>query len=95
MTKIIHKYILDKRVKEFFLPRRSKILHVGNQFNNICIWVLLNTEEEETDKVVFYTHGTGFELPDDPGEYLGTVPLENGMFIWHVFGKKEKHEKTM
>lgn len=95
MAKTIWKFELGPWETVVSLPKGSKILHIGNQFNGICIWVLVDKYVKEFEKVTFTAYGTGFELPDDPGEYLGTVPLQDGIFIWHVFRKKEKYEKTM
>lgn len=64
------------------VPRGARVLDIRDQNGSICLWALVNTEASpEEMKLAIY--GTGHELPEDPGDYLGSVH-QNG-FVWHVF----------
>jgi hypothetical protein len=87
LEKVVYKYILplehgDKH--DVKMPVNARILHVGMQGNNICIWALvwpLITQEERYFQIV----GTG-HLFDATGKvHIGSVQHEG--FVWHVFEK--------
>ncbi len=91
--KTIYKYILkDGYNPVIALPNYDvKILHVGNQDDNVCMWVELPTISKFTGKEPilidrkFAIFGTGWEIPDDV-EYIGTVVLK--FLVWHVYELK-------
>jgi hypothetical protein len=65
-----------------FTPRG--IVHVGEQYGDIHIWVEvcpLGYEPEEIEVSVF---GTGWVIPSGD-EYVGTVQVDD--FVWHVYRK--------
>ena len=85
--KKIYKYDLSMKDKQIIsLPLNSKILSVKNQYEGIVLYALVDTEREEQEKHSIIIHGTGHSA-DDVEEYnfLGTVKLENGRLMFHVF----------
>jgi hypothetical protein len=68
------------------LPLNSEILTVQNQFGTPCIWaqlwVLENPGYEERIIEMF---GIGQPINNDSRKYLGTVQMDGGALIWHVF----------
>jgi len=42
---------------------------------------LVGTEEVREFRIV----GTGHQMPDDCGRFIGTVPTHESKLIWHVF----------
>lgn len=82
----IFKYELDQSPKQISMPQAAKVLSVGVQKGKINIWALVDTETEPSNRL-FIIHGTGHELLKDTNMYnfIGTVLLENGGLVLHVF----------
>lgn len=68
------------------MPVGSKIISVGNQFDDVFIWVLCDPEKPLEDRKI-YVFGTGNELPDNiqTRSFIGTVVTDGGNYVWHVF----------
>lgn len=49
------------------------------------LWAMVDTEDALYTRIVLVTVGTGHDLPDQPGSYLGTYQLDGGSFVGHVF----------
>lgn len=68
------------------MPEQAEILSVGWQGPNIHelqIWALVDPAAEyEQRKIAIY--GTGNPVPEESGEFIGTV-IQPGLFVWHVF----------
>ena len=81
--KTIYKYVLEiKETQTVSLTRGARILSVANQDGKLCLWVQVETEEEnEYWSIAIY--GTGNPLPEYPGAFIGTVIIEP--YVWHVF----------
>ena len=75
------------------IPKCSKILSIGNQRENLCVWyVIEDIDEKEFIDVEFHVFGTGnpFNLPKGGTfVYAGTVQFLDGDLVFHVFIKKE------
>jgi len=84
--KTIWKTALDTvSFQEISLPENAEILHVGEQFNKVCLWYRCEPYAEKTARSIAII-GTGHAAPDtDEGRYLGTASLDNGALILHVF----------
>lgn len=67
------------------MPKGARIVSVANQEGRICIWALVDSEEENVDAVEVFIVGTGNPnpIPDDAKNFIGTVLM--GEFVWHVF----------
>ena len=86
MNKEIWKYILKPNIT-LDIPKESQILSVQEQFGEICLWMLVNPILEKEQRR-FEAYGTGHPIHYDMGmdlTYLGTVKLEYGSLIMHVF----------
>ena len=85
--KTIHKLVIPiGRSDLYSLPADVQFLHVDIQprrESGLCVWVLLDPKAP-TIKWELRAPGTGWELPDDPGAYVGTTDLPDGT-VWHVF----------
>jgi hypothetical protein len=85
--KSIYKFYLDHPEKNFiFVPIGSKILCVQNQKERAAIWFLV----PDTDSVIkqertFTIYVTGESRERMEGEYVGTIQMDNGNFVYHVF----------
>ena len=86
MNKEIWKYIL-RPIITLDVPAGSQILSVQEQFGEICIWMLVDPTLEKEERR-FEVYGTGHPINYDMGTwrtYIGTVKLENGSLIMHIF----------
>ena len=90
--KTIYKYpLIAMHTQTLELPKGSSILSVMNQFDEIVIYALVDTEEKQTEKYTITTHGTGHKADDVCNfKFLGTVKLEDGRLMFHVFYRKDK-----
>ena len=80
---IIFKFPLAlTRYQKVSMPPVSQILSVGVQYNQIQVWAIVNSELPDTDNG-FTIYGTGRETASLPGEFIGTVHLDE--FVWHIF----------
>ena len=67
-----------------YVPRGAKILSVRTQGETPCLWALVDPDAEKEPTAV-RIYGTGHDVPDDPGEFVGTVFLHGGSLVFHVF----------
>lgn len=65
------------------LPKGHKILSVKVQGNGIVLYALVNPPNQ-TENIIIDIVMTGSEYWSE-GEYLGTVMLEGGQFVLHLF----------
>jgi len=66
------------------MPSGAKVLFVGVQVPNICLWAEVDPEAEKQIRLVS-VFGTGHPMPDDPGSYIGTFMLHGGALVFHVY----------
>jgi hypothetical protein len=78
---VIHPYAMN------MMPVGAKPLSVHAQGDDLFLWALVDTEAELEDRE-FVIVGTGHELPDHAGEFLGTALLADGRLVLHVFEAK-------
>lgn len=71
------------------MPVGSTILSVGPDLQGTSvlpsIWFEVPNDHSEREERTFAVFGTGHELPEDPGKYLGTATSPGGQFVWHVY----------
>tara|TARA_R110000737_G_scaffold271423_2_gene278490 strand:- start:429 stop:713 length:285 start_codon:yes stop_codon:yes gene_type:complete len=68
-------------------PFGAKFLYAGNQKENICVWAEVD-DEEELIVYEFEVFGTGHDTCQNEGfnkEYLGTVILSGGSYVFHIY----------
>ena len=69
------------------IPRGSKILCVQSQFGIPTLWASVDTEQPNVE-CRFRIVMTGQHSDDlRPDLYIGTVQLDGGTFVLHVFGQ--------
>lgn len=99
--KRIYKYVLDTALDvveapkfpyTMELPKGTAILSCGLQNKeNICVWAKVDPNQTEMVEVEFYIIGTGWPIPDDIDnglQYIGTVMISDGLYVYHVFVKE-------
>ena len=82
MKRSIWKYKILKDGCFHGIPKNSNFLAVSMQGRDICLWVEVAVEAP-TEKRWFRVVGTGWDLPDDVIDYIGTV--QQGDCVWHVY----------
>lgn len=86
----IYKYILPAHssVVSLSMPEESTVLSIAEENNSISMWVQVDTYKSRIDKE-FVIALTGSELPAKAGKFLGTVLLDGGVFVAHVFSTEK------
>ncbi len=81
--KTIWKYKISPEMK-LEIPKGAIVLSIQTQGDQPCMWVLVDSfNENELRK--FKVYGTGHQLPENPGKYIGTFQVENGSLVFHLF----------
>ncbi len=70
-----------------FMPKGAKILKLAHKKSQPIIWAAVDTEKPFVKRLI-RTFKTDEELPDEPGQYLGTV--ETLGMIFHCFDGGER-----
>jgi len=86
----IYKYTLKVTpIQMLDLPLYSKILSVESQDEDIVLYAMVDTEQAKKWVTMIRIYGTGFQLTKDIDEFnfLGTVKLDEGKLMFHVFYK--------
>lgn len=83
--KVVHKYVMtNAREQTLKLPRWSTVLSVAEQNNNPVLYALVERDETDTEDHRFHVAVTGSTVPENL-KFIGTVMLDNGGFVLHVF----------
>lgn len=86
--KSIWKYTMKTHNPTFKIPKGFKVLSIANQYNEIVLYCLVDSNSVEYETVEFEAIGTGWEAYDtyfDNKEFIGTVVTHEGSLIWHIF----------
>lgn len=71
-----------EKVKEIEMPIFAKILSVQVQNGVAQFWAVVYPDGPLETRT-FKTYGTGWEIEDDPGKFIGTYQLPD--LVFHVF----------
>lgn len=84
---VIWKYALSVTdIQTIMMPAGAKVLAVQTQFREPKLWVLCDSDERiKQESRVFAIYGTGHEINEGPGEYIGTFQIYEGNGVFHVF----------
>ncbi len=67
------------------MPGGAKLLDVQTQFDQPCIWALVESETPEVDHR-FVIQGTGFNVGLlGKSQYVGTFQIAGGSLVFHLF----------
>ena len=81
--KTVWKYTLSP-VSYLMIPKGSKVLFVDNQKEIAQLWALVDPSQEKESRE-FVVYGTGHDVPDNPGNYVGSFLMSSGSLVFHVF----------
>jgi hypothetical protein len=65
------------------MTAHAKILSVGAQGDNVCVWAIVDPTYT-TEYRAIDAYGTGHQVPANPGRFLGTVQMDDGL-VFHLF----------
>lgn len=85
MKTVIYKYPLRAvfgEPQEIRMPRFPRLLHFGQQNEDLFFWAEVAVESKDTEVITFTLRGTGHES-EDGGIYLGTTQV--GPLVFHLF----------
>ncbi|MFW5962596.1 MAG: DUF7352 domain-containing protein [bacterium] len=88
---IVERFFLKKGEIEQILnlPTGSRILSVIEHNNRIALYALVNPKEFNTEIWTIYVQGSGFPSPFlQSSIFLGTIKLDDGNNIFHIFYTK-------
>jgi predicted ABC-type ATPase len=99
----IFKYIIDPDKLDFNgsitlnLPRRAEIISAAEQRGDIVVYAVIDAKEKKIDEYLIWVVGTGHEIPEavldrSSCKFLGTVSLQDGEFMFHVYWTKPKKQ---
>ena len=77
-------HLIVETNQRFTIPRGARFLSVQGQHDEIVMWWLVDPRQPPESRR-FSVYGTGHDMPDNPGAYLGTVQTDGGGFVWHAF----------
>lgn len=81
---IIYKYPIRVAPEQYVdMPSAARILSVQVQHDTLCLWAVIDPEAPVHPRMIRVV-ATGKTFDND-GAYLGTVQLERGQFVFHVF----------
>lgn len=66
------------------MPLGFEILAVQMQHGAVCLWAIVHTAAIPEQRTI-YMRGTGHQMNGKEGRYLGTIQLQDGALIFHVF----------
>ena len=90
--RVVYKYKLVPGVTSLNVPSIHKVLCVGREArlegDNICLWVLVDPNDQEVRELRVRTVATGEVIPEMSEKqcpYIGTVTGVDGWLVFHVF----------
>ncbi len=85
MSRTIWKFPITTHHQQIAMPEGAKILHVAEQYPlQIYLWAEVDTHATSVFRNIF-VYGTGHVLPDNPGNYIGSVLLCSEQLIFHFY----------
>ena len=70
------------------MDKDAELLSVENQNENIMLYALVDDQAEQRPRLITI-HGTGHAADNvDASQFIGTVKLQLGGIMFHVFGRK-------
>jgi hypothetical protein len=67
------------------LPRGAQLLSAVGQYGKLMVYAIINTYEPQEFECTISVIGTGHNIKSIPGRFLGTVVLDDGNSVFHVF----------
>ena len=82
---VIYKYQLDLAEKQTInMPTSAHVLSAQVQKRKVCIWAVVDPSSLEGETEI-YMYGTGNTMESNRKSFIGTVQLDEGDLVLHVF----------
>lgn len=81
----VWKYVLKHGTQQVKLPAGSITQFVAGQYNNTCVWVRVDPEQQATETREFLVVNTGEDFEGNDLRYLGSAMLHEGNLVKHVY----------
>lgn len=97
----VFKYELNDSISKVDIPDEADFLKVEYQASSgkLCLWALVDTDQEQINRHTFYLIMTGADFPPEVShphtEHVGTVLLQGGLLVVHVFEDESKMESNI
>lgn len=66
------------------VPENSKVLRCEIQNNDVCVWIELEKDKKQTEKVSISLFGTGWEFSGNY-QYINSIFIHGGTFVYHAY----------
>ena len=76
--------VLDRQT--IMLPTGAVIRASQWQGTQLCLWAEVNDKATPVPRDIAI-YGTGHEMPDYPGNYIGTFQMNQGQFVFHAYDR--------
>lgn len=67
------------------MPESAQLLSVDIQNGKLCLWALVAVDFKARVNRKIIIHGTGHPVSDSIGAFVGTVLMDSGALVFHVF----------
>ena len=71
------------------MPAGADILSAQVQHGTICLWALVDDSQSTSEQRRINIYGTGHAVGHAIGRFVGTVMLDDGNIVLHVFEVEE------
>ena len=87
MRKSVWKWVLTENdLSTVAMPVGAEILSVHEQMGNVCLWALVDLDEDRRRERTFRIAGTGHVIANCKKlDYIGSVHFMGGSLVFHVF----------
>ena len=66
------------------MPKDAEVLSVQIQHGAVCIWARIDTQKLDVPRAITI-RGTGHNCHEQDGKFIGTVQINEGALVFHVF----------
>ncbi|MEC7161165.1 MAG: hypothetical protein VXW57_05065 [Pseudomonadota bacterium] len=84
MRETVFKYPVQLGAFSMDMPAGARVLHVDMQGAEPVMWARVNPSADIVRRR-FYCAATGETLPRNAGGWIGTLKMQGGALIFHVF----------
>lgn len=85
MKTIWKHYLSAKTVQTIQMPAGAQILTAQVQRDEICLWAMVDEVYQEYEARKIEVLGTGISAEEIKRTHIGTVQMNNGDLVFHVF----------
>lgn len=88
MAETVWKFPLREVRNPISLPEGAQLLTVAEQHGEVVLWARVDDTRPPVYRDV-YLVGTGTEVPEEAGAFIGTAVCAGGSLVFHAFDQRE------